>query len=97
MKSTIHSFTTGAIGVATFALALLAYGPFQEQLKQLMPAPYATYLPTIFLVAGFTLSWLGKGPFSSPAPGATISPTPPAAAEVAPKNPTIAASSPQER
>lgn len=67
-KAAVHSYATGWAGAGIFLLSLLTLGPFQDQLRVVIPAPYAQYLPLVFAVAGTAMTWFGKGPLSSPAP-----------------------------
>lgn len=55
----------GWIGVATFLVALLSYGPFQTALNKAVPFQYANLVSLILLVVGFAGAYYGM-PYTVP-------------------------------
>lgn len=55
----LNTKATGYVGVASFIIGLLTYGPFQQALTKAVGTTAAEWLGIIFIVAGFAASYFG--------------------------------------
>lgn len=59
MLQALNTKAVGYGGVASFAIGLLCFGPFQDALAKALPAGAGNYLALAFVIAGFAASYYG--------------------------------------